>query len=191
MNRTPLSSTRVTRPPALARWRVPTTPLRWTAALVAAWLIALIAGVRLVLTPSLPHGAYRVLTGRPARGDMVMTCLPEPVARFALDRGYLWAGNCPGGVVAVGKVVTGVQGDTVTVGSDGVAVNGRPLPNSRARDRDSRGRPLRALTRGRRVIQPGELWLSAPYHPLSFDSRYFGPVPASSVVARLDPLWIW
>jgi type IV secretory pathway protease TraF len=27
------------------------------------------------------------------------------------------------------------------------------------------------------------------HHPRSFDSRYFGPIPASSVISTMRPLW--
>ena len=159
--------------------------------LVAGWHFAMRAGLRIVVTPSLPLGVYQIHVGAPTRGDLVLACLPEPVARFALGRGYLWEGSCPGGDVPLAKMMAAVAGDTVTVTSAGLAINGRSVPNSLPRDRDSMGRPLSSQPRGAYLVRNSEVWLAAPYHPLSFDSRYFGPVPAAGVVARLDPLWTW
>lgn len=191
MTRAVRSNARLSRREARPVRLLAAAPLRLITALLGLWVVALAAGLRIVVTPSLPRGLYRARSGALAPGDLVMACLPESVAHFARLRGYLWEGSCPGGAVAVGKTVAAVQGDTVTVTAAGVAVNGRSVPNSQARDSDSMGRPLPVLPRGGRVIGSGEIWLSAPYHPLSFDSRYFGPVPTTSVVARLDPLWVW
>jgi conjugative transfer signal peptidase TraF len=148
-------------------------------------------GLRLVLTPSGPRSVYRTVAGTPVRGDVVMACLPEPVAQLALQRGYLWRGECPGGVVPLGKVVLGVQGDTVTLGAAGIALNGRAVPNSRPCERDGRGRPLAHYPYGTHVLGQGELRLVSPYHPRSFDSRYFGPVASVGVISRLVPVWSW
>jgi type IV secretory pathway protease TraF len=38
-------------------------------------------------------------------------------------------------------------------------------------------------------VPPRELWLFSPYHPLSFDSRYFGPIASVGVISRLVPVW--
>jgi type IV secretory pathway protease TraF len=44
---------------------------------------------------------------------------------------------------------------------------------------------------GRYVIPPGEVWLVSTFSPRSWDSRYFGPVPASAIVSALTPLWVF
>ena len=152
--------------------------------------LALQSGLRLQLTASLPQGIYRVVEGVPERGAVVMACLPSPVARLALDRRYVWAGSCPGGEAPIGKVVLAVGGDTVQVGREGLSLNGRGVSNSQPLERDSRGRLLEHYPFGTHVLKPGQLWLFSPHHRLSFDSRYFGPVQQSSVLARLAPVWI-
>jgi type IV secretory pathway protease TraF len=42
-----------------------------------------------------------------------------------------------------------------------------------------------------RPLREGELFLLSLTHPASFDSRYFGPVPATAVLGTALPLWTW
>jgi type IV secretory pathway protease TraF len=95
-----------------------------------------------------------------------------------------------GGAAALGKVVLAGGGDVVAVGEAGLAVNGRPVAASRALRCDSAGRPLAPHAPGRFQVAAGEVWLFAPYHPRSYDSRYFGPVAAAAVRGWLVPLAI-
>ena len=162
----------------------------WTLASVSLFAAAVLhSGLRFQLTASLPEGVYRIVGDAVERGAVVMTCLPAPVARLALDREYVWRGTCPGGEVPVGKIVLAVPGDTVAVGPEGLTLNGHPVPRTRPLQRDSRGRMLDPYPFGSHVVQAGQLWLYSSHHAHSFDSRYFGPVPASGVVSRLVPVW--
>lgn len=153
--------------------------------LTAVWRV----GIRLNLTGSLPVGLYLETAGVTTRGSLVLACLPLPVASFARVRGYIPRGRCPGGAAPVGKLVVAVTGDTVVVRATGVEVNQRTIPNSQPLARDSRGRQLPSARVGQQVVRTGELWLVSPYSPLSFDSRYFGPVSARSVLTLARPLW--
>jgi conjugative transfer signal peptidase TraF len=152
-------------------------------------LVVVRLGLRINFTPSLPRGLYRAVGGPPARGSIVIACVPPDIAPLALERRYLWRGDCRGGVVPVGKVVLGAAGDTIALTAAGLSVNGQAVPNSRPVARDSRGRPMPHYPYGTHVLGPGELWLFSPFHPLSFDSRYFGPVPSAGVRSRLAPVW--
>lgn len=140
-------------------------------------------------TRSLPIGLYRRIGGAPARGDLVVACLPRHAGEFARRRGYVWRGDCPGGAAPVGKLILGAAGDTVSLTRAGFAVNGRPVLNSRVVDRDSKGRAISHYPFGRYVVRRDEAWLFSPFHPLSFDSRYSGPVDVNEVRARIAPLW--
>jgi len=111
--------------------------------------------------------------------DLVVVTPPEPLARFLAQRRYL-----PKGVPLL-KHVFALPGQTVcrtvrTVTVDGV-VEGQAL------DRDRRGRPL-PVSRGCRVVAAGEVFLMNR-RPDSLDSRYFGPLPATTIVGRAEPLW--
>ena len=176
-------------PASSAEWKV-LRSLAKLGSLALLGFLTLHSGLRFQLTASLPQGIYRIVEGVPERGAVVMACLPSPVARLALDRRYVWAGSCPGGEAPIGKVVLAVGGDTVEVGREGLSLNGRGVSNSQPLERDSRGRLLDHYPFGSHVVKPGQLWLFSPHHRLSFDSRYFGPVQQSSVLARLAPVWI-
>jgi|HubBroStandDraft_6_1064221.scaffolds.fasta_scaffold961720_2 conjugative transfer signal peptidase TraF len=141
-------------------------------------------------SPSLPMGFYRVVPGiRPVIGDVVLVCLPDPIADFARARGYLTRGRCASGVEPLGKRIAAVEGDTVAVSATGVVINGRAVPHTTPLHADSRGRPLPQLAGARWVLRPGELWLVANYNRRSFDSRYFGPVSVGAVIAVVRPVW--
>lgn len=152
-------------------------------------LIAVGQGGRFVVTASLPRGVYRIVHAPPVRGSIVAACIPSRAAAYAVQRGYLWHGECPGGAVPLGKVVIGVPGDTVTLGALGLQVNNVWIPSSRPRERDTAGRPLSHYPYGTRVLEPGQFWLFSPFHPQSFDSRYFGPGRISDILYLLVPLW--
>jgi conjugative transfer signal peptidase TraF len=149
--------------------------------------------LRLNLSSSIPPGWYvarGVQTGPPLqRGTLVAACLPGSVAAWGRSRGYLHRGSCPDGTAPVGKPIFAIDGDTVTVGSDGLELDGTPMPRTRLLRQDSEGRPLMRIPDGRYIVHPGEVWLVSTFSPRSWDSRYFGPVPASAIVSALSPLW--
>lgn len=174
----------------IARWARRSRAVSWLAGAIALLAAGRLAGLRLNLTASLPVGVYVTATGAPARGALVLVCLPPEVAALARARGYVpHGGTCPGDVVPIGKRVLAVAGDTVAVTPTGLFVNGAPVPNSQALAADRKGRPLPALAVGRYPVGQDELWVLSSYSRLSFDSRYFGAVRVSAVRARLLPLW--
>ncbi len=162
----------------------------WLATGVAVLAAGRLTGLRLNLTGSLPVGLYVAVGGAPARGTLVLVCLPPQIAAFASARGYVPRGGaCPGGVVPIGKRVSAIAGDTVTVTPTGLLVNGAPVPNSQALNADRTGRPLHGVAVGCYHVGRDELWVLSSYSRLSFDSRYFGAVRLSEVRGRLLPLW--
>lgn len=154
-----------------------------------------LAPLRFPRTDSLPRGLYW-LTERAVDdesifpGDLVLVCLPEAAARLGRARRYLRSGSCPGAAEPVGKRVVAVAGDRVLVEVSGVRVNGRLLVDSRVRSVDSGGRPLDHLAGGSFLLGEGQLWLFSS-HPLSWDSRYYGPVDERQVRGCLLLLWTW
>ncbi len=165
-------------------------PLLWLgAALLVAAVVAYALGVRFTLTPSVPRGFY-VQTSDPVDiGRLVTFCPPEDVAAYALERGYLHRGNCPGSVEPLGKYVLAAEGDTLRLREEGIDVNGCTVPSSAVYARDLMGRQLPHYSFGEHVVGEDSLFVFSGHHPRSFDSRYFGPVPASSVRDVLRPLW--
>ena len=150
----------------------------------------LMGTIRVNYTRSLPIGVYRtVRAGSVARGSIVLVCLPEAIARYALERAYVWRGACPGRASPIGKLVLAIEGDTVVVTKAGLRLNGQLVPHTQPVETDSEGRAVSHYPFGVYVVARNEVWLYSPYHRRSFDSRYFGPVPVSSLRSRMMPLW--
>lgn len=130
---------------------------------------------------SAPIGLYRVLPGKPIRGDLVLVRTPSSVRQLAAERGYL-----PQNVPLV-KRVAALDGDIVCAADDVISVNGRVVAERLAHDR--LGRPLPAWT-GCHLLDDGEVFLLMDGVSNSFDGRYFGPVRRAAIIGRLAPLWI-
>ena len=160
---------------------------------MAALASADLGGLRINGTASMPRGLWHV--GAPVaplrRGEIVTLCPPETKPfREAAARGYLPAGFCPGGVQPLVKPIAAIAGDLVTVSAAGVTVNGKPVPGTAPMTADGAGRPLSPFPAGAYRVAPGDLWLLSGHDPRSFDSRYFGPVPAPNVQGVARPLWV-
>ncbi len=152
-------------------------------------LLGGLAGYRINLTPSMPLGFWKESTAI-KRGSYVAACMPvdTEAARLALQREYVPAGWCSGGFAPLLKQIVALPGDTVTLTNEAVLINEACLPNSRTLSSDSSGRPLPSFPRGTYRVPQGEYWLFAVDLQQSFDSRYFGPVPESSIVSSLVPV---
>jgi conjugative transfer signal peptidase TraF len=164
----------------------------WTLAGAIAVVVggAYAAGLRLNTTASAPRGLWRIAPIDPARvkrGDMVCVCPPvAPVMVLMRQRGYIGPGDCPETQTEpLLKPVVAVAGDQVRVQAGGpVAVNGTPLPNSAPLP------SMPAWPAGSYEVPPGQVWLLSSYDPGSFDSRYFGPVPAANIRGQAIPVLI-
>jgi conjugative transfer signal peptidase TraF len=150
-------------------------------------------GLRIGLTDSAcPPGIYRMVNRAPSRGDLVLACLPDAIAQFGQARGYLSSGRgCRNGIEPVGKRLSALPGDVVEVMPGYVAVNGQRLEHSATLTHDSRGRSVQHLEWGRYTVPTNQVWLLGTKDARSWDSRYFGPVPVSSVRAALDSVLMW
>jgi conjugative transfer signal peptidase TraF len=130
---------------------------------------------------SVPIGLYAV---RPAGtlqgGELVVVTPPEPLAGFLAARGYL-----PMGVPLL-KHVLALPGQVVCRSDRTVSVDGAAMGAALARDRRSRILPV---WQGCRLLAAGEVFLMNRLSADSFDGRYFGPLPATSIAGRADPLW--
>lgn len=135
---------------------------------------------------SLPHGWYRIgslgSTASLHVGSIVLARLPADVAAFAARRGYLPSG------VPILKRIGALAPQSVCICDQRVHVDGNVVAS--ARTDDGAHRPLRAWSQCR-LLEVGELFLLGDTNPASFDSRYFGPVPASAVLGVARPLWTW
>ena len=144
-------------------------------------------GLRFNLTPSYPLGLWRIvpLDRAATVGDLVFVCPPRnAVFEQAAARGYLRRGLCPGWVGPLIKMVAAREGQHIEVGRS-VSIDGQPLEHSDVRSIDGEGRALVPWSGG--VVPLGHLYLHSSFVG-SYDSRYFGPVPAEGVLGRAVPV---
>jgi len=132
---------------------------------------------------SIPIGLYRL---RPAENFHVNDLLAveplEPLATFFDLNGYLPIG------VPMLKRVLALPGQNVC--RRGLTISVDDIPVGEARDRDARGRAL-PKWQGCRVVGDGEIFLMNWQSSDSLDGRYFGTLPASTVIGRALPVWTW
>lgn len=161
------------------------------AAGIAAALTVHGAGVVINATPSMARGVWQQTDQPLARGVVVIACPPPTAAlKLGVDRHYLGEGDCPSRYEPLIKPIAAMPGDTVVVRPSGaIEINRTPLNNSHSLRNDEGGRPLTGVPAGTYTVAPGHVWLISTYSPLSFDSRYLGPVPISSIRGTVKPLW--
>ena len=132
-------------------------------------------------TASVPVGLYGVRpTQHFAVNDIVIAIPPEPWAHILAERRLL-----PHGIPLIKKIAAVARQTVCRVGLL-VLVDGVVIGNARATDTCGRSLPV---WQGCATIQNNDLFLMNTNEPASFDGRYFGPVPTSSIEGRAIPLW--
>jgi conjugative transfer signal peptidase TraF len=140
---------------------------------------------RIIYNPSdsVPPGWYRIGPPESLRvGSIVLARLPADATALAAQRGYL-----PEHIPLL-KRIGAMSPQQVCIEKHIVRIDGVPVAG--VHTTDGRGRPLSAWQQCRR-LHDGELFLLSATNPASFDSRYFGPVAASTVIGSAQPLWTW
>jgi conjugative transfer signal peptidase TraF len=133
------------------------------------------------VSASAPIGLYRIVrVDRFEVTDLAVVMPPDELANFLDARRYL-----PKGLPLLKRVLALRGTEVCRSGSDIVAYGMR---YGRARDRDSQGRAL-PVWQGCRQIAEGEAFFMNWDASDSFDSRYFGPLPLTTVIGRAIPLW--
>jgi type IV secretory pathway protease TraF len=72
----------------------------------------------------MPFGLYRESPARLERGEIVLICLPEEIARVGRQMRYLPLGDCPEGVSPIVKQIVAIAGDEIELQEEFLAVNG-------------------------------------------------------------------
>jgi len=127
------------------------------------------------ITPDVVPDSLRV-------GSIVLARLPDSVAAFAAQRGYLPSD------VPILKRIGAVAPQSVCVRAQVVRIDRDAVATTRLHD--GAHRPLSAWAQCR-PLAGGELFLLSNTNPVSFDSRYFGPIDSSAVLGVARPLWTW
>jgi len=131
---------------------------------------------------SVPIGLYFVgPTSIHHVGDLVVVRAPEALAALLYTRGYLAKG------VPLLKHIAALPGQVVCRTVRTITVDGVTMGH--ALDRDRLGRVL-PVWEGCRLVADEEVFLMNWQSSNSLDGRYFGPLPASTIVGRADPIWI-
>jgi conjugative transfer signal peptidase TraF len=142
-------------------------------------------------TASVPTGLYRIVGFRPTRvPQYAALCLPESMLDMARETGAsIPAGECPSGVEPLLKpIYRATRTNPIAFTERGFEVGGRLLKNTAPKPFSRKGKPLDHTRYG--VYTTG-LWAVSDWNPDSFDSRYFGPVPASSIRFHLVPFLLF
>lgn len=112
--------------------------------------------------------------------DLAVVMPPAELAAFLDERRYL-----PRGLPLIKRVLA-LGGTTICRrGSAIIAYDGI---YGQALARDTRGRPLPDW-QGCRTLHDGEAFFMNWDSSDSFDSRYFGPLPITTIIGRAIPVW--
>ena len=130
---------------------------------------------------SVPIGLYDL--GPPRHltvGDLVAVMPDKSLADFLVERGYIGRG------VPLMKHVAALAGQEVCRTQNTITIDAVPVGD--ALDRDRRGHEL-PVWQGCRRIADGDIFLMNPDVPDSLDGRYFGPIPARTVIGKATPIY--
>lgn len=149
-------------------------------------------GVRINTTKSIPVGLYWTSSKPIEKGAYVLFCPPQvDVLIEAKERGYIGSGFCPGEYGYMMKRILAAKNDDVSIGDEGVRVNGEMLPFSAPIKADKSGRPLTRYHTTHFILDASEVLLMSDVSSTSFDARYFGPVNRSQIKTVISPVITW
>ncbi|WP_454888080.1 conjugative transfer signal peptidase TraF [Sphingomonas oryzagri] len=155
-----------------------------------AGVAAAAAGVRVNVTRSVPLGFYRTTDEPIHKGAYVIFCPPQrELFALALKRRYIEPGDCPGGSYPMMKRILAAKNDRVQIGPNGIVINGVAVPNSKPRPYDGAKRELPHFV-GSGKIAAGDV-IVVGESKVSFDSRYFGPIPRQQISTVVRPIVTW
>ncbi|QOZ26660.1 S26 family signal peptidase [Bradyrhizobium sp. CCBAU 51753] len=133
---------------------------------------------------SAPLGFYMIEQRLPVRGELAVLRPPPSIELLIV------AHEIAPAAVPLLKRVAAVRGDEVCRSkdpTDAITIGGKVI--AEVQEKDHAGRPLPSWEGCMRLVD-GEYFLLQP-HPLSFDSRYFGPILRCDILGVAHPLWTW
>jgi len=152
-------------------------------------VLLLIAGAMLLfdvhynVSRSMPFGFYRIVSGTPVVGDLVVFDLPADSTFYPLAKERKYP------VCNLLKQLVAIEGDSLKISVQGIEINDSLYRGSHALLTDSAGRPLPVyLNSG--VLPEGQGLALSGFCVDSFDGRYFGSVPMA-VLKKVVPVFIF
>lgn len=152
-------------------------------------------GMRINVTSSMPEGVYILDNHQNIQvGSIVSVCLPENVAKEAIDKGYISKNRfCPNGSEPLIKEVIATPQDQVMVTPKSMIVTndkGQEIYKAPNHKLSLSGIPIKHFIDFGK--QKSGYWVYGRGNPdLSWDSRYFGGVQKENIKQVLKPIWIW
>lgn len=135
------------------------------------------------VSASVPIGLYLVRSTPYIEPGQLVAVMPlRALASFMATRRYLGIG------VPMLKHVAALPGQTVCRSGRRVRVDGAVVATARHMDSQSRALPVWS---GCHRVARNEVFLINANVSDSFDGRYFGVMPRSTVVGRAVPVWTW
>jgi conjugative transfer signal peptidase TraF len=139
-------------------------------------------------SPSVPMGLYWRTRDRTA--PYLAFCMSSLVEAQAIAHGYEpMRGKCPDRTAWILKPNLR-PAHAITLSRNGFVLDGRRLQNTAPLEKDRSGHPLPHYPFGTYRTSPQEVWVVSTYSRRSYDSRYFGPIAASSVVFYARPVLV-
>ena len=130
---------------------------------------------------SAPEGLYLLVPADHLAVGQLVAVRPNSVFEGLMARrGYL-----PRGVPLL-KHIAALPGQQVCRKAGSITIDGRHVAD--ALERDRQGRPLSSW-KGCFSLSGGNVFLLNADVPDSFDGRYFGPTPTSSIIDIAVPVW--
>jgi signal peptidase I len=151
-------------------------------------LVAILAGVLLGVTHSSYYIPSRSMAPTLEPGDRILVDEASDASRGDIVVVQNPDGPTAGRVPTIVKRVIGLPGETVVIDQDQVIIDGHPLSEPYLADgtvTQSIG-PHGCPPSDPCVIPEGDMWLMGDNRGDSKDSRYFGPVPESTIKGRAD-----
>lgn len=125
-------------------------------------------------------GLYRIDSGAPAIGDLVLVKPGETLGQFITERGYL-----PPEIPLL-KRVAALPGDEICRENEAVFINNKHVADALMTDSSGRKMPQWS---GCFTLKSGEVFLlNVPEK--SLDGRYFGATNAAQIIGIATPIWI-
>ncbi|MDR2017925.1 MAG: S26 family signal peptidase [Syntrophobacterales bacterium] len=134
------------------------------------------------LSSSMPLGIYKITPAAALTpGDLVVFDPPEVARPYIYGRRWL-----PAGWPLI-KQIGALAGDTFSIEGASFCINNKYI--GAVYTQDGEGGTLPRIT-GIHTVKSGTFLPISPYSR-SFDGRYFGAVPVSSIKGKATPLWYW